>query len=149
MLATDATTETLAVAESRVAGNNVAFRVADAYALPRTDERFNGGFAGFWISHVPKARLREFLTGLHAALTPGATVVLLDNRYVEGSSTPISERDAEGNTYQIRLLRDGTAHRILKNFPSEEEMREALDGRYSELRYTAWQYYWAIRYVIP
>jgi len=43
----------------------------------------------------------------------------MDNRYVDGSSTPISERDADGNTYQRRRLADGSDNRVLKNFPTE------------------------------
>ena len=41
---------------------------------------FAAGFAGFWFSHVPRSRVGEFLRGFHAALSPGAKVVLLDNR---------------------------------------------------------------------
>jgi hypothetical protein len=48
---------------------------------------------------------------------------MLDNRYVEGSSTPVTERDAEGNGYQSRKLADGSTHLVLKNFPTEAELR--------------------------
>ena len=34
--------------------------------------------------------------------------LFIDNRYVEGSSTPIARRDAEGNTYQRPSLDDGS-----------------------------------------
>jgi len=50
--------------------------------------------------------------------------VFFDNRYVEGSSTPISRRDAQGNTYQARKLDNGSAHEVLKNFPTERELIE-------------------------
>src|SRR5205085_155578 len=101
----------------------------DAYALPREHAPFGAAFAGFWFSHVPTARRRAFLLGLHALLEPGATVVLLDNRYVEGSSSPIAERDDAGDTWQARTLRDGSSHRVLKNFPTEDELRALLaDG---------------------
>ena len=39
---------------------------------------------------------------------------MIDNRYVEGSSTPIIRRDRFGNTYQERVLRDGTRHEVLR-----------------------------------
>ena len=54
--------------------------------------------------------------------------MLLDNLFVAGSSTPISERDDDGNTYQTRKLRDGTTHRVLKNFPTESELRSIPEG---------------------
>ena len=92
------TDETLAIARSRVGAAHVQFVVGDAYRLPVAPGGFAAGFAGFWFSHVPRSRVAEFLRGFHAALAPGARVVLLDNRFVPGSSTPLSERDGEGDS---------------------------------------------------
>jgi demethylmenaquinone methyltransferase/2-methoxy-6-polyprenyl-1,4-benzoquinol methylase len=108
---------------------------------------FESAFAGFWLSHVPKARIGEFFFGLHRTLLPGAKVVLLDNRFVEGSSTPLFEVDGEGNTYQARTLDDGSLHRVLKNFPSEAELREMVLGIAIDVRYHQWEYFWALEYV--
>jgi ubiquinone/menaquinone biosynthesis C-methylase UbiE len=146
VLAVDAAPETLRIAEARVVDANVRFQVGDAYALPTGEPKCDAAFAGFWFSHVPRARAREFLAGLDAALAPGARVVLLDNRFVEGSSSPVSERDGDGDTFQARRLRDGTAHRVLKNFPTETELRALLDGLASRVSYTAWPYFWALQY---
>jgi ubiquinone/menaquinone biosynthesis C-methylase UbiE len=146
VLALDSAPETIRIAEARVPQGKVAFVVGDAYALPVADRRFGAGFAGFWISHVPRSRLRAFLAGFHAALAPGATVVLLDNLFVEGSSSPLAGSDGEGNTYQTRRLEDGTTHRLLKNFPAESELRAALDGLGRKLEYRAWKHYWALQY---
>ena len=103
-------------------------------------------FAGFWWSHVPRSRITEFLRGFHAALIPGSKCVLLDNRFVPGSSTPISERDAESNTYQSRRLSNGTVHRVLKNFPSRDDLFSTVAGLAQEVRYHEWRYYWALEY---
>jgi 2-polyprenyl-3-methyl-5-hydroxy-6-metoxy-1,4-benzoquinol methylase len=121
---------------------NVAFVEADAYALPESLGRFNAAFAGFWWSHVPRERLREFLDSLHARLEPGASVLLLDNLYVEGNSTPIVEADAHGNTYQLRQLGDGSRFRVMKNYPSKDELRALLPG----VHYRALQYHWLAQY---
>jgi len=142
----DAAAETLEIARARVAAPHVRFGVGDAYRLDAGGERFDGAFAGFWISHVPRSRMREFLQGLHAVLAPGAKVVLLDNRFVAGSSTPIAEEDAEGNTYQLRRLDDGTTHRVLKNFPSQPQLREDLAGLARDIRFHEWPYFWAVEY---
>ena len=147
VVALDSSPETMEIAKGRVPPGKVEFVVGDAYALPDLGREFARGFAGFWHSHVPVSRVREFLQGFHARLGPGAKVVLLDNLYVEGSSTPISERDAEGNTYQTRTLRNGTTHRVLKNFPTESELRALTEGLCSELQYRTWQHYWAVEYV--
>lgn len=148
VLALDAAEETLQIARGRVASGNVAFVTGDAYALPPQAQGFEGAFAGFWFSHIPKSRVAAFLHGLHGALAPGARVVFLDNLYVEGNSTPISQRDAEGNTYQLRTLQDGSVHKVLKNFPDEGELRALTQGIARELRWHQWQYYWALEYVV-
>jgi SAM-dependent methyltransferase len=148
MLAIDASVETLQFARARVATGQVEFVVGDAYKLPATASGFESAFAGFWFSHVPKGRILEFLTGLHGSMVPGAKVVFLDNRFVEGSSTPLSERDDEGNTYQVRQLDDGSSHRVLKNFPSPLELRRSLQGLGAELQFHEWQYFWALEYVV-
>lgn len=149
VVAVDAAPDTMRIARSRTANRDVHFVEGDAYALRSAlgGRRFERGFAGFWFSHVPKSRVREFLLGFDAALEPGATVVLLDNLYVEGSSTAISETDAEGNTYQSRPLADGTTHRLIKNFPSAEELRAVTAGLSKQVEYKTWQYYWALSYV--
>jgi demethylmenaquinone methyltransferase/2-methoxy-6-polyprenyl-1,4-benzoquinol methylase len=147
VLAVDSAPETLRIAQDRVPRGKVEFIVGDAYVLSQVGRKYERGFAGFWFSHVPKSRVREFLLGFHAALEPGARVVLLDNLFVQGSSSPVSGRDAEGNTYQVRRLGNGTTHRVLKNFPSENELRAVTEGLCTGVRYRAWQYYWALEYV--
>lgn len=144
--AVDTSPETLSIAKSRVTASQAHFAIGDAYSLPFDPNSFDAGFAGFWISHVPRGRMGDFLRGFHRALIPGSKVVLLDNRFVQGSSTPIAERDQHGNTYQLRRLDDGSTHRVLKNFPSETELREVLADLGTGVRFHEWQYYWAMEY---
>jgi ubiquinone/menaquinone biosynthesis C-methylase UbiE len=145
--AIDVNDEVLEIARTKPrARENVVFQREDAYALPSFPQQFSGGLAGFWWSHVPKARLRKFLTGLHRTLAPGATMVFIDNAYVEGSSTPISRRDADGNTYQRRTLSDGSTHEVLKNFPTEQELRHAVRGLACDVRVGFLPYFWVLTY---
>jgi ubiquinone/menaquinone biosynthesis C-methylase UbiE len=141
----DSSPETLRIARTRVP-ETVSLIVGDAYRIPPQSGKFDAGFAGFWWSHIPLGRIREFLRGFHAALRPEARVIFLDNRFVEGSSTPISERDSEGNTYQARRLDDGSIHRVLKNFPTREALEQTLSPVAGKLRYREWEYYWAVEY---
>ncbi|MGZ5155843.1 MAG: class I SAM-dependent methyltransferase [Caldimonas sp.] len=145
VVALDAAPETLAIARGRV-GANVELLVGDAYELPSDRGLFDAAFAGFWFSHVARRRRREFLEGLGRVLVPSAQVVLLDNRYVEGSSLPIAERDAEGDTWQTRTLSDGSVHRVLKNFPTETELRELVAGLGESAVIENFEYYWVFRY---
>jgi demethylmenaquinone methyltransferase/2-methoxy-6-polyprenyl-1,4-benzoquinol methylase len=95
---------------------------------------------------VPKSRLREFLSGLVSRLRPGALVVCVDNTYPEGSSHPTSETDEEGNTYQARRLSDGSAHKVLKNFPSVEELESAVGGFASKTTSWVLRCYWVFTF---
>ena len=150
IVAIDSAEETLRIARQRVPPGKVSFAIGDAYAPARPGGSFDGAFAGFWWSHVPKERLLEFLGALHASLEPGAKVVFLDNRFVEGSSSPIADQDERGNTYQSRTLGDGSKHRVLKNFPSESELLALVAaGSGRSPRYSRWPYYWAIEYDLP
>jgi demethylmenaquinone methyltransferase/2-methoxy-6-polyprenyl-1,4-benzoquinol methylase len=148
MVALDAAPETMAIARPRVAGHRVEFVQGDAYQIPPELGQFDAAFAGFWFSHIPKSRQREFLLGLKARLQPGAGIVLIDNLFVPGSSSPISETDAEGNTWQLRPLADGSTHRVLKNFPDEVELKELVADVGQAPEYTNFGYFWALRFVV-
>ena len=150
VVALDSSPETLRIARERVVAPNAEFHIGDAYALPRFGRSFDAAFAGFWFSHVPLERRREFLLGLNSALAPGARVVLLDNLFVAGSSSAIAERDANDNTYQCRSLSDGSTHRVLKNFPTEAQLHALAEaGLGTSAVYRRWQYYWAFEYRVP
>ncbi len=149
ILATDMAEETLAIACAKeYAFGKVRFGKADAYRLEEVQGRFDAGLATFWWSHIPGKRIQDFLEGWHRRLGSGSRVVLLDNRYVEGSSTPISRVDADGNTYQLRKLADGTAHEVLKNFPQPDELRRALGDAARDLRWLELPYYWCLTYTV-
>ena len=149
VLALDYNDETLAIARSKsYPKGNVRFVQGDAYDLPDWNERFSAAYAGFWWSHVALSRLDSFLKGLHARLHSRAIVAFMDNRYVEGSSTPVSRRDQEGNTYQARRLADGSSHEVLKNFPTAQQIRERLEPLGSDIEFRQYEYYWLASYRI-
>lgn len=148
VVALDAADETLQIARGRVPPEKVEFIRGDAYDIPMHAEPFGAAFAGFWWSHIPLDRVEPFLTGLHRALRPGATVVFIDNRFVPGSSTTVSEQDADGNSYQTRTLSDGSTHRVLKNFPSRDELLRAVQRFSPSAAYREWDYFWALEYTL-
>jgi SAM-dependent methyltransferase len=149
VLATDLSPEVLGLARSKdYPPNRVRFELADAYRVDRIPGRFTAVFAGFWWSHVPRERLAEFLARLHRRLGAGARVVFCDNRFVEGSSTPLTRRDARGNTYQSRRLHGRAEYEVLKNFPTPEEIGETLHSAgVSEIRTTQLTFYWCVSYL--
>lgn len=145
--AVDTAEETLEIARVRCAAlGRVRFVQGDAYEPPVEWGEVDACFAGFWWSHVPRARLGAFLSSLHARLPPGSPVVFLDNRYVEGSSTAVGAADAAGDTWQLRSLADGSVHRVLKNFPGEGELRAAVASVDPAPCLHLWHHYWALTY---
>lgn len=145
IFATDHNEEVLILARARLdRSRKVIFANADAFAPPPPPFPATAGFGGFWWSHVKRAELGLFLDGFFARLQPGAHFVFLDNSYVEGSSTPLSRMDSEGDTYQLRKLANGDTHEVLKNFPDEAELRAVLAGRAVEVKWTQLSYYWII-----
>jgi ubiquinone/menaquinone biosynthesis C-methylase UbiE len=147
-LATDVNDETLAIARAKPAlPACVEFALVDAYTLEGLgDTPFDAAFTGCWWSHVPLQRLPQWLATLHAKLLPGARVVMLDNRFVQTSSTPIHRQDDHGNTYQWRTLDDGNRFEVVKNFPTLDSACALLGPRARNPRWHAWEHYWALEY---
>lgn len=147
ILATDCNSEVIDIARRKDFGAcRVEFAETDAYRLDGITGDHTAGFHGFWWSHVPIAKIGGFLSVFHARLSPGARVVVIDNAYVEGSSTPISRQDADGNTYQIRRLQDGSEHQVLKNFPRDEHLLASLSAHATDISVKHLQYFWIAEY---
>ena len=148
-LATDLNPETMAVARSKAMPASVQFATVDAYTFNELgSQTFDAAFTGCWWSHVPLQRLPAWLAALHQRLRPGARVVMLDNSYVQTSSTPISRADEHGNTYQNRRLDDGSVHEVLKNFPTPQVAMAMLGPHASAPQWTAYEHYWVLSYEV-
>ena len=147
-MAPDVTPEPLDLARQRPHAERARFAIADAYQLDAGLGRFDAAFAGLWLSHVPIGRRAQFLRSLHRLLEPGARVLLFDNSQVQLRDFPIVERDAEGNTFQQRVLRDGSVHRVLKNFPGQDELVALVAGIGTEPRYRMLENFWWFEYVL-
>jgi demethylmenaquinone methyltransferase/2-methoxy-6-polyprenyl-1,4-benzoquinol methylase len=147
IVATDASRAVLELAgEKNYGACDVALMEADAYSLDGVPGTYSAGFAGFWLSHIPKDKIVDFIRSFHGRLERGARVLLLDNSFVEGSSTSTSRTDEAGNTYQVRRLEDGSRHEVLKNFLGEPDLRMNLDAWATEVEFTPMTYYWCCRY---
>jgi SAM-dependent methyltransferase len=150
VMATDINEKVLDVARRKTAfrSKEVVFSQEDSFSLKSIDDRFSAGFAGFWWSHIPKARLGEFLDLFHSKFLRDALIVFVDNIYVHGESAPIAKRDAEGNTYQERSLENGTTFEVIKNFPGQCELIEVLGKRAKNIKLERLTYYWILSYNI-
>ncbi len=143
--ALDLNEEVLAIARTKdLPSGKVEFVRGSAFEIPDFGRRHDALFAGFWWSHVRLEELDAFLASAVAAVAPGSLVAFLDNRYVEGSSTPVSRRDAQGNTYQLRKLADGSGHEVLKNFPGTGELIERASRCGTDAHVELLEHYWLL-----
>jgi len=71
---------------------------------------------------------------------------MIDNNYSVGSSTPISRKDEEGNTYQLRKLKDDSEYEVLKNFYLEDDLKKMFKNYSSNFEIINLKYYWMIKY---
>lgn len=147
--AVDINEEVLQIAKiRRIPSDKVNFIQDDVFSLNKIQNNFSAGFAGFWWSHILKSKLKRFLALFHSKLQPDALLIFFDNRRVEGSSTPISRIDIDGNTYQIRKLEDGREYEIVKNFPTKKEIIENLGNKVKNLKIKLLEYFWIVSYNI-
>jgi demethylmenaquinone methyltransferase/2-methoxy-6-polyprenyl-1,4-benzoquinol methylase len=93
---------------------------ADAYRLPLASGVFDCCFFGFWISHVPYARLADFLEELRRVVRPCAQVLVVDSAPTEADQEPGVEYLHE------RVLNDGSRHGVLKILHTPQTLGAAL-----------------------
>lgn len=147
--ALDVNDEMIEIARSKKNAGKVTFLRGSAYEIPLQDRVHDALFAGFWWSHVPLEKLDGFLKEISSRIKPGALIAFLDNRYVEGSSTPVSRRDAHGNSYQARKLDDGGTHEVLKNFPDESDLIRRVSRHGWGAHVDLLPHYWMLTWWAP
>jgi cyclopropane fatty-acyl-phospholipid synthase-like methyltransferase len=146
IFATDICEEALAIGRQRVTLPHVQFATADAMALKLPELRFSEVFGGFWLSHVKRLLLADFFVRLHSHLRPGTDVLFVENEYPDRQSRPFESVTREGDTYELRRLKDGSEHLVLKNYFSDGELVERLGLRATSIQIERTTYYWSLRY---
>lgn len=103
------------------AGRSAIFAQGDAYALPFAAGAFDCCFFGFFLSHVPTARLADFFGEVRRVLRPGGALLVFD-------SAPPAGTDDTGAKVQVqeRPLKDGSSHRVLKVYYPPDRLRAVL-----------------------
>ena len=148
ILATDVSLTMLQMAKRRLARqNNVAFQLSDAFDLRSIEYKFTAGFAGWWLSHVDKTRMRSFLEGFHQTLAPGAIVIFMDD--TQATMDKISSVDKHHNSYTMRTLKDGSKYEIIKNIFDDNSLRELLADMAHNVKVHTFDYHWLLSYNVP
>jgi ubiquinone/menaquinone biosynthesis C-methylase UbiE len=120
----DAVPEPLERARERLLAHNLRAHIhlRDAWAPP--DRQVDGLFTGFWLSHVPRERLPEFLAMARAWLKPGGLYGFIDSR-LDPESRP-ADHPPPADDLSIRRLNDGREFTIPKVYYQPAELETAL-----------------------
>ena len=94
----------------------------DAWAEP--DRAVDALFAGFWLSHVERARLPAFLALARRWLRPGGTFAFIDS--LPDPQSGAADHPTPADDRSIRRLDDGREFEIVKVYYSPDELRAAL-----------------------
>lgn len=146
IFATDVNQSVIEIARQKKMPGNVTFAVADMFDLS-TDKKFDAVFAGFIWSHILLQDLDNFLQKVKSILKPNGTFVLIDGNAVAGTNHDlknIAQTDESGNTFQNRKLENGTSHLVLKNFPTQDFLRQKLSTVATEINFNNLKYYWIV-----
>jgi len=107
--------------------------VRDAWAEP--DRLVDAVFTGFWLSHVPRARLAEFLGIVRRWLKLGGTFAFIDSLADPQSSAADHLPPADDTS--LRRLDDGREFTIVKVYYEPGELEAALgDAGFGDVRVT-------------
>ena len=96
--------------------------VRDAWAEP--DRQVDAVFTGFWLSHVPRARLESFLAIVRRWLRPGGMFAFIDSLPDPQSSAVDHPTPADDTS--VRRLDDGRSFTIVKVYYTPTELETAL-----------------------
>jgi len=122
----------------------VTFQQIDFWKLQKPKPLYDMVFGGFIWSHILEERLPDFVQLLWQQVHKNGKLIFIDNRYVEGSSTPIARTDEMGNTYQIRQLANGEEFEVLKNFPDMLEVYPMLAEMGLAMEWGEFEYFWML-----
>jgi demethylmenaquinone methyltransferase/2-methoxy-6-polyprenyl-1,4-benzoquinol methylase len=105
-------------------GLRAHLHVRDAWAEP--DRQVDGVFMGFWLSHVPRARLADFLVLGRRWLRPGGRIAFIDSLADPASGAADNPEPVDDRA--VRRLADGREFTIVKVFYAPDELSAAVQA---------------------
>jgi demethylmenaquinone methyltransferase/2-methoxy-6-polyprenyl-1,4-benzoquinol methylase len=103
-------------------GLRAHLHVRDAWAEP--DREVNGLFLGFWLSHIPRARLAEFLALAARWLRPAGRLAFIDS--LADPLSGAADHPPPADDRAVRRLDDGREFTIVKVYYRPDELSGAL-----------------------
>lgn len=120
----DAVDEPLELARQRLLAHDLRAHIhlRDAWAEP--DRQVDALFVGFWLSHVPRSRLADFLAICRRWLKPAGLFAFIDSR-LDPESRP-ADHPPPADDLSLRRLNDGREFTIPKIYYEPAELESAL-----------------------
>ena len=120
----DASPAALDRARERLVAHNLRahLHVRDAWTEP--DRAVDGLFLGFWLSHVPRERLGDFLTLARRWLKPDGRFAAIDS--LADAASGAADHPEPIDDLATRRLADGREFTIVKVFYESDELATAL-----------------------
>ena len=103
-------------------GLRAHLHIRDAWEEP--DRQVDGLFMGFWLSHVPRTRLADFLTLSRRWLKPGGRLAFIDS--LPDPASGAADHPTPADDQAVRRLDDGSEFTIVKVFYSPAELTAVL-----------------------
>lgn len=103
-------------------GLRAHLHVRDAWDGP--DRQVDGLFMGFWLSHVPRERLGDFLALCRRWLKPGGRLAFIDS--LADPASGASDHPTPADDLAVRRLDDGRQFTIVKVFYTPAELGAAM-----------------------
>ena len=119
----DASPEMIEINRAKVNAERVTYQLVDLFTW-KPERTYDAVFFGFWLSHVPLERLDEFLQSVAMMLRPGGKVFFVVGRREQTSTAINHQLPAAESQVMTRILNDGRAFEIVKNFYDPVELAE-------------------------
>ena len=135
VLAIDSSPKSLEIAKDKLQSfNKIMLEVADVYKLEEIKVNFDIAFTSDFFSHIPRKMVNCFLDSMKIVLKPGGQIMILEmsnkDEFFEIFDCYV---DDNGDLINTRQLPDGSIAEVVKNFYSENELRELLKNHSSDI----------------
>ena len=112
---------------------------------PFAKESFDIIVLGFWFSHEPKQSYDSLIKSLQSLIKPDGQIWMIDNNPpAEGSQFKSKGSDEHGNNYKLRFLDNGSEFVVLKNYFTENSLKEIFSPYFNLKSIIFKKYYWSI-----
>jgi demethylmenaquinone methyltransferase/2-methoxy-6-polyprenyl-1,4-benzoquinol methylase len=120
----DASPAALDRARERLVAHKLRAHLHVRDAWTEGDRAVDALFMGFWLSHVPRERLAEFLGLARRWLKPGGRLAIIDS--LPDSASGAADHAVPVDDLAVRRLADGREFTIVKVYYAPDELAAAL-----------------------